>query len=369
MEQVFTDYLTDVVGRHRDDDRVYLWDLCNEPSWAATSTTKQAPSGRLSCAGSAGAETFCRAVGAIQPLTVGNYTYATAVALTEPLSDVISFHPYYIWNLDPAEQTMAAKREFEHHLDTCSAIAAAAGKDLLATETVCGARDDTTHVEVMRYTLGELVKRDIGFTVHALHHRRVSDLHRDAYGPVGPPECLHFIEADGRLRAGHDALTSSPPPPATKERSLSSQNMRVDASLTGVHLRLHHADQAAAYREGVLRVWNQAFAAVEDEHEWTTTVWERHRVRSDYRSATAHLDESLVVFAWGYTGERHRYWPHSVLRATPWCTTDGGCRSVSRRTRIQRRVPRHYDSSARRHRLLPRTGLQEVGQETRPEWD
>jgi hypothetical protein len=63
----------------------------------------------------------------------------------------------------------------------------------------------------MRYTLGELVERGIGFTVHALHHSLVADLHRDEYGPVGHPECLHFIEADGRLRAGHDAFNEFAP--------------------------------------------------------------------------------------------------------------------------------------------------------------
>jgi hypothetical protein len=63
----------------------------------------------------------------------------------------------------------------------------------------------------MRYTLGELAKRDIGFLVHALHHSLVADLHRDAYGPVGDPECLHFIEADGSLRAGHEAFNEFAP--------------------------------------------------------------------------------------------------------------------------------------------------------------
>lgn len=125
--------------------------------------------------------------------------------------DVVSFHPYYMWNLDPSRQPLAARGEFERHPDACTAIAAAAGKELLATETVWGARDDATHVEVMRYTLGALVQRNIGFTVHALHHSLVSDLHRDAYGPVGLPECLHFIEADGRLRGVHEAFNEFAP--------------------------------------------------------------------------------------------------------------------------------------------------------------
>ena len=96
----------------------------------------------------------CRSLGATQPLTIGNYPSAAAVALTEPLSNVVSFHPYYTWNLNPDREPMADYAGFERHLDACVAIATAAGKDLLATETVWGARDDATHVAIMRYTLG-----------------------------------------------------------------------------------------------------------------------------------------------------------------------------------------------------------------------
>jgi hypothetical protein len=58
----------------------------------------------------------------------------------------------------------------------------------------------------MRYTLGELRKREIGFVVHALQHSLVADLHYPAYGPVGGPEVLHFVNPDGSLRAGHEAF-------------------------------------------------------------------------------------------------------------------------------------------------------------------
>ena len=91
------------------------------------------------------------------------------------------------------------------------AIAERACKELIANETVWGARNDATHVEVMRYTLAQLTQRGIGFTVHALHHSLVADLHRDEWGPVGRPEWLHFIEADGSLRPGHEAFNEFGP--------------------------------------------------------------------------------------------------------------------------------------------------------------
>jgi hypothetical protein len=211
VEEVFHTYLSDVVGRHRDDLRVVAWDLCNEPLMGAYVDDSASPLRAAELRWLGWCRDVCRAAGARQPLTVGNYSNATAVALTEPLSDVVSFHPYWMWNLDPATQPMADRQTFERHLDDCLAIANRAGKDLLATETVWGAHDDATHVKVMRYTLGELAKRGIGFTVHALHHSLVSDLHRAEHGPVGLPECLHFIEADGRLREGHEAVNAFAP--------------------------------------------------------------------------------------------------------------------------------------------------------------
>ena len=72
-----------------------------------------------------------------------------------------------------------------------------------------------SHVEVMRYTLAQLTQRGIGFTVHALHHSLVADLHRDEWGPVGWPEWLHFFEADGSLRPGHEAVQRVRPSPVS----------------------------------------------------------------------------------------------------------------------------------------------------------
>lgn len=108
------------------------------------------------------------------------------------------------------------------------AIAKRAGKELLANETVWGARDDATHVEVMRYTLAQLTKRGIRFTVHALHHSLVADLHCDEWGPVGRPDCLHFVEADGSLRAGHETFNEFAPSRAMAPRC-SAQRARARA--------------------------------------------------------------------------------------------------------------------------------------------
>ncbi|MEZ0494522.1 hypothetical protein AB2L28_19975 [Kineococcus sp. TBRC 1896] len=212
VQVLFRRYLDAVVGDHTRDERIHSWDLCNEPLMGPyvedpSSNIRSAELRWLTWC-----YEVCKDIGAQQPLTIGNYPNTTAIRLTEPMSDIISFHPYFMWNGSGNQPHTKTEEGFEAFLDECVAIARDAGKDLVGNETVWGARDDAKHVDVMRYTLGQLVARDIGFTVHALHHSLVADLHRDEYGPVGRPEWLHFIEADGSLRAGHEAFNEFAPP-------------------------------------------------------------------------------------------------------------------------------------------------------------
>ena len=183
-ENIFRAYLDDVVGAHRDDDRILGWDLCNEPLMGPYVEDPDSPIREGELQWLTWVRDVCRAVGASQPLTVGNYNSLTAIRLTEPLSDFISFHPYYIPNW--GERTTSTKPRFEGFLDDVQAYAASVGKPhILASETVWGSNDDAEHVEFIRHTLTELGRRDIGFAIHALNHSLIADLHSTAYGPVG----------------------------------------------------------------------------------------------------------------------------------------------------------------------------------------
>jgi len=200
IQHLFDAYLRDVVGTHKDDKRIYAWDLCNEPMMAPYLEDDDSPIRAAELRWLTWTYRTCKDVGATQPLTIGNFPHMKALELTEPISDLLSTHPYYVWNREGA-----SKAEFEASLDAYVAFAESVGKELLASETVWGAVEDAKRVEVLRYTLGELRKRNIGFVVHALQHSLVADLHYPAYGPIGSPETLHFVNPDGSLRPGHDA--------------------------------------------------------------------------------------------------------------------------------------------------------------------
>jgi len=211
VERLFGEYVDAVVAGHAGDPRIFAWDLCNEPLMGRYVDDPESELRAAEVKWLRWVAQRTRLLGAEQPLTIGNYANTTAIELTEPFTDIISFHPYYMWSGHESQPHMATKEGFVEFLDEVSAFAKLKGKGLIANETVWGARDHSTHVEVMNYTLNQLVPRGIGFTVHALHHSLVADLHRDQYGPVGNAEWMHFIEPDGSLRPGHEAFNDFAP--------------------------------------------------------------------------------------------------------------------------------------------------------------
>jgi hypothetical protein len=204
-EVQYTNYLTAMITAHAGDPRIFAWDLCNEPLMGPYVRDPHDPITVAELRWLTWCYRLCKRLGATQPLTIGNFGSLDALRLTAPISDILSFHPYYIWNR-PGQSDATIRADLIRFLDECVAFAESVGKPLYASETVWGAHDDAQHVEVMRFNLGELVKRGIGFTVHALQHSLIADLHWAEYGPVGWPQELHFVNPDGSLRAGHAAF-------------------------------------------------------------------------------------------------------------------------------------------------------------------
>ncbi len=190
-------FLADVVGPHASDDRVLMWDLCNEPLLSSMGDhNRDVILGWL-------AQTYdtCKQLGAEAPLCVGSIPNMWSVKMLAPMSDVLTAHPYFAWNswlTDPAD--------LESFLDEAVAYANDLGKALLVTETGWGSLDDAKRVETLAVELGALARRKIGFTAHLLHETLVADGHRPQYGPVTVPGYMAFVNMDGSLRPGHEVF-------------------------------------------------------------------------------------------------------------------------------------------------------------------
>ena len=195
--EMFLPYLEAIVGVHATDSRIMAWDLCNEPFSYSCPPAQIPEIVKAEYAWLEATYRTCKKLKARAPLTVGIHPghRRAGIEQIEPLSDILSIHPYWI--------PPGSKSEYEQLLDDYVDFATKVNKPLLATETCWGSLDDAERVKIIRYTLGELKKRQIGWLVYLLHHSLIADAHRPEYGPVGAPGNLSFIEADGSLRPGH----------------------------------------------------------------------------------------------------------------------------------------------------------------------
>jgi len=186
-----------IVGKHFDDPHILLWDLCNEPFNNAFGEPMQ---GMMldwlnEC------YIACKHRAAQAPIAVGACPALEQISLLEPISDVITFHPYFAWNEWVPERSM-----FADFVDQCTEFANSCGKALLATETCWGSLDDAQRADTLKFELGELSKRGIGFTAHLMCHSWVADAHRRWTGQYQAAGYMAFINQDGSIRPGHEAF-------------------------------------------------------------------------------------------------------------------------------------------------------------------
>jgi hypothetical protein len=200
IEALHKRYLEAILDAHRDDPRILAWDLCNEPLMAPYAADPGHSLTRAEVQWLRWARHTVKAAGATQPVTIGSCPNMDAIRLVAPLSDFVSFHPYYMFNAPGMTKAI-----FEGFLDDVLALAKGLGKGLLASETAWGATDDATRAGNMAYELEQLTARGLGFIAQGLQYSRCADLHDPDDGPVDLPGAMYFIHADGRLRAGHDA--------------------------------------------------------------------------------------------------------------------------------------------------------------------
>lgn len=196
---LFEEYLAAVVGLYAGDQRILLWDLCNEPfNNAREGGPMDAVAGWLERI-----YRVCKELDADIPMCVGNAPNPEQIRRSESVSDVITFHPYFAWNA-----WVPTSAEFVAVVDWTVDLARQAGKALLVTETGWGALDDRKRAETLTVELNELARREIGFIVHLLHHTPVADGHRLGCGPITQAGYMAFVEADGSLRPHHEVFNA-----------------------------------------------------------------------------------------------------------------------------------------------------------------
>ena len=193
VQGLFAPYMEDIVGKHASDARILAWDLCNEPLfYGSLDMPRMVVKAEMKWLESLYAD--CKRFKAEAPVTV--YPMCQFDELAH-ISDILSFHPYYMGG---------DKEGFEASLDSIAEKAAKAKKPLIATETCWGSYDDVERAELIRYTLGELNKRNIGWLAYLLHTSGVADAHSQNEGAFSKAGNLAFIMADGELRPEHQVV-------------------------------------------------------------------------------------------------------------------------------------------------------------------
>lgn len=201
-DELFLPYLRSIVGKHKNDERVLIWDICNEPfpygpgSYGDDTVPdflKEIEQGEYEWLREA-YEYCTREFKPAAPFGVSVLQDFGRPGLerVESISDVLLIHPYYVHEQDDDEE----KASFVRMLDDYSALSKEVGKPLIATETCWPSTDDKWHVDNIRFTLDELTKRNVGWVAAKLHQGNER----------GESESGEPIRADGSLRPGHEVF-------------------------------------------------------------------------------------------------------------------------------------------------------------------
>ena len=200
----FRDYLESVCAPHREDPRVLVWDLCNEPyshdmAFDACRPLVDAETSWLkdmdACLGEIGVR---QDVGFSQHGAVNPAMMAEA----DKVGNVFMIHPYLQWTPDAKAFAERCRRVIDY-LDWQIAFARQRNKPVFVTECCWGSIDNLRFRENIRQTLSAYAARGLGFLAHALCWSGVADLHPPVDGPIlQDMGQFNFLDREGRVRPG-----------------------------------------------------------------------------------------------------------------------------------------------------------------------
>ena len=163
------EYVTSLIRRFGSDERIFAWDLCNEP-YSYSFDEDPDPAWELERHESAWLHEVydtAKSAGARAPLSVGFWKGADHLREYPEFSDILNFHSYWMGGDADADEWLAG-------LDACVEVREKTGKPLFCSESCWGNIDDAKRVEILEFNLRELNRREIGWFIHALQIGRAS---------------------------------------------------------------------------------------------------------------------------------------------------------------------------------------------------
>jgi hypothetical protein len=191
------EYVKALVTLLAADDRILVWDICNEPQAADLNSE---PNKREFEWLSKVAATV-RACGARQPILVGTMQGEGHIRTYAPLADVLCAHPYTHTAVELAKQ-----------VEKYTQISRELGKPLLVNETMPGCLDDAKRAEAVKFYDEQLSAAGFGWMGWVVREGLTISTRRDRYDGNGiNKEGYHpFFTKEGKLRGGLEFLTEKP---------------------------------------------------------------------------------------------------------------------------------------------------------------
>lgn len=178
------------------DERVLIWDLCNEPQ--AMDTTSDVNQREL--AWLRAIADCARGCGVRQPITIGTMSGGNIESFA-PICDVLCGHPY----AHDSERLDALITDYHEKAERHA-------KPFLVNECIPGALDDQVRAAVARFYTNRLSEAGFGWMGWALREGLAVSTRRDRHDRNGiRSEGFHpFFTKEGHLRGGLEFLTEKP---------------------------------------------------------------------------------------------------------------------------------------------------------------
>ncbi len=195
------EYVKTIVTPLINDDRIMIWDLCNEPGSRERTTQEYKWLTEIAAT--------VRGCGARQPITIGTMS-GTNITNFAPLVDVLNGHPY------------AHHREgLKVLIDSFTAMSKAEGKPFLVNETIPGALDDLARAEEARFYTQMLADAGFGWMGWVIREGKAIGTSRELHDGNGLNGGGYhpFFTKEGKLRDGLEFLTEKPKRSAPWEKA------------------------------------------------------------------------------------------------------------------------------------------------------